>query len=241
MEAKEEVKEVVRTKMVKRTITKEKVREVSVLKRETMFEVKMDPTAVAEWAASEKKYMEHDAAMRALADGKNELETYTYEMRDNLEFKYKQTATPAEAEPLMAALMAEEDWCYSEEADDADLTTLMTRLATLQAMGNPIEARYKAHEAFPEAVKTTLRAIEQMREFAKSTDEKYDHITDKDRAKCNKAIDKLAEWLEATKAKNDVPANQDLPVAVEELAKHATQASGIVTNVMSKAKPPVSK
>ena len=79
-------------------------------------------------------------------------------------------------------LLETEQWIYAD-GENAPLDQQMGRLTALQAVGNPIKARWRFRNEFEDFVgqyqKFKTKAVAQMAEVAHLTDEQRNNINDK--------------------------------------------------------------
>jgi len=75
-----------------------------------------------------------DRLIRETSDARNDLETFVYDFRDKLDRSLKAFSTEDERSSLNDRLAKEEDWLYTDEADEAkkaDFQTSFGRWYTL--------------------------------------------------------------------------------------------------------------
>merc|ERR1712000_284789 len=77
----------------------------------------------------------------ALAEKKNELEAYIYDLRAKLDEQYAEFASEEEKTTIKAKLEATEDWLY-DEGDDASKGVYIAKMDEIRAMAGPIVQRH---------------------------------------------------------------------------------------------------
>ncbi|KFY09932.1 hypothetical protein V492_05284, partial [Pseudogymnoascus sp. VKM F-4246] len=101
----------------------------------------LDPESKAEAAEKENNMFMEDKLVADTDEKKNELETYVYEMRNNIDDKYAEFASDAEKEKLKARLEQIEDWLY-DEGEDTTKAVYIAKYDEIRALAGPIAQRY---------------------------------------------------------------------------------------------------
>jgi heat shock protein 4 len=130
-----------------------------------------------------------------------------------------------------------EDWLYGE-GEDSTKSVYSEKLAELQKLGNPISLRYRQFEERPVSVNALRKTIEHWKQFAASTDPKYEHIVAEDRAKITAECDKKTEWLsKQLKLQDSKPKHTDPVLLVADLKREREALDAFATPIMNKPKP----
>ncbi len=102
------------------------------------------------------RYIKEEAALAAidrqqteLLNTRNDLESYVYNMQDDLSMKYSEVTTEDERAAFVGQLRAVEDWLYTDEGEEAGLKELGARMTELKAVGDKIVERYDVLHAPP--------------------------------------------------------------------------------------------
>lgn len=112
-----------------------------------------------------KAFEASDKARRAREEALNQLEGFTYRIRDLLETESFVTAsTDAERSTLEQKAGAASDWLY-EDGVDAPKDELKARLKELKDVVTPVEKRIKENSERPELVKSLRGALDQTATF----------------------------------------------------------------------------
>ncbi|KAK0613330.1 Hsp70 protein-domain-containing protein [Immersiella caudata] len=113
-----------------------------------------------------KAFEASDKARRAREEALNQLEAFTYKVRDLVENEaFIGASTVAERETLEQKTNDASDWLYGDGAD-APKEELRARLKELQAIVNPIQKRIDESAKRPELVKNLKEALESTKNFA---------------------------------------------------------------------------
>jgi molecular chaperone DnaK (HSP70) len=199
------------------------------------------------WAYTEKDLQEKIEGLLALEsadrlihdtqDRKNAVESYVYAVRDGLDMHLKEFVKEDDRVSLQALLLETEDWLYGD-GENATKSEYIEKLKSLEAFGNPITVRHKEQEMRPKAVDGLQHAIESARSFVASTDEKYEHIGDTDRAQVSDMADEHAKWLnEMVDAQGSKPTYEDPAFLAKDCDKKAKELQEITTRKANIPKP----
>ncbi|KFZ05416.1 hypothetical protein V501_08384 [Pseudogymnoascus sp. VKM F-4519 (FW-2642)] len=101
----------------------------------------LDPETKATAAERENNMFMEDKLVADTEEKKNELETYIYEMRNNIDDKYAEFASDAEKEKLKARLEQVEDWLY-DEGEDTTKAVYIAKYDDIRSLAGPIAQRY---------------------------------------------------------------------------------------------------
>ncbi|KAK1754390.1 putative heat shock protein family 70 protein [Echria macrotheca] len=112
-----------------------------------------------------KAFEASDRARRQREEALNQLEGYTYKVRDLIENEaFVAASTPEERATLEAKTSETSDWLYGDGAD-ATKEELKARLKALQDLVNPIQKRIEEADKRPELVKGLQEALKSTKEF----------------------------------------------------------------------------
>ncbi|KAK4444413.1 hypoxia up-regulated protein 1 [Podospora aff. communis PSN243] len=113
-----------------------------------------------------KAFEASDRARRAREEALNQLEAFTYKVRDLVESEaFIGASTVTERETLESKTNDASDWLYGDGAE-ASKDELKARLKELQAIVNPIQKRIDESSKRPELVKNLKEALESTKNFA---------------------------------------------------------------------------
>jgi heat shock protein 4 len=182
-----------------------------------------------------------DRVVRETADARNELESYIYDMRDKIisESQLASFCTEEEKSSFSTLLENFENWLY-EDGFDATKSVYVSKLAELKKCGDPIESRSNEAKTRPNAMAMLQKTIEKYTSWlnTSSGDENYAHITEEERAKCQKVVDDSTAWMyDMLDKQGGLAANVDPVVTVAQIYAKNQEVSNTVSPIMHKPKP----
>lgn len=182
-----------------------------------------------------------DRIERETVNMRNELESYLYEMRDNIvsESKLAPFCTDGERAKFQNALESTENWLY-EDGFDTTKSVYAEKLKAVKKMGDPIQIRYNESQGRPTAIKALQRSIEKYKNWLNSsqTDDKYKHITDEERQTCHTKTDETSSWLYAMlDEQGAMPQCADPVLTVKEIHAHSKELGVVMSPIMHKPPP----
>ena len=182
-----------------------------------------------------------DRVVRETADARNELESYIYDMRDKIisESQLANFCTEEEKSSFSTLLENFENWLY-EDGFDATKSVYVSKLAELKKSGDPIESRSNEAKNRPGAMAMLQKTIEKYTSWlnTSSGDENYAHITEEERAKCQKIVDDSTAWMyDMLDKQGGLAANVDPVVTVAQIYAKNQEVSNTVSPIMHKPKP----
>ncbi|KAF5472802.1 hypothetical protein F2P56_009487 [Juglans regia] len=194
---------------------------------------RMADAELLEAQKKELQLLQQDLKMEHTKDKKNALESYVYEMRDKILYKYLGFYTELERERISSNLEQIEEWLYEDGADES-VDVYTEKLEYLAKLLDPIENRYKEEEARAQASKGLLDCITEYRMLVLPAGERDVII-----GECNKA----EQWLhEKIQLQNSLPKNADPILWSNEIKRKAEALDMTWKHIMrSLASPPSSK
>jgi len=200
----------------------------------------MDEKEVQGLIEKELSMAQQDRIIEETSDKRNELESYIYEARGQLDGKYADFVSSADKESFNAKLTELEDWLYSDEGFDSTKSVYQAKLDEALAFGRPIEARAVEAENRPNSISALLNIVEQMKKTANESlsAEKYSHWIDEDREKLRKAATDAEKWLsDKLDLQNNLNQHEDPVVKCAEINDKADEVRNICRPVLNKPKP----
>ncbi len=206
-------------------------------------------TKPLEWTKDEiNKLHEDEVAManqdrivRETADMRNELESYSYDMRDKLvsESQLGGYATDPEKDAFAKKNEEIENWLY-EDGFDATKSVYAAKLQELKKLGGPIEAR--AAEAFerPDAIASLQKNVEKYKSWLAEAqgNQNYSHITDDEFNKCHAKCDEISSWIyDMMDKQGALPSNVNPAFTVAQVRAKSTELTNVCGPIMHKPKP----
>jgi heat shock protein 4 len=179
-----------------------------------------------------------DKLIADTADSKNALEEYIYDMRARVDGgSYERFASEPERTALARKLLAAEDWLYAE-GEEATKSVYNAKLAELRAIGDPIAARAREHDALPPAADVFRAAAQEYCVLAQSAAEQHSHIDAADRAKVMAECAAKLQWLEKKLAEQaQRPAHQTPVVTAAQLVEEKNRLIAFCFPIMNKPRP----
>lgn len=178
-----------------------------------------------------------DRLIQETADKRNELESYIYAMRDRLDGNLKEYATSSERDSLKSLMTVAEDWLYNEGFESTK-SEYARKIDELRLVGDKIELRFNEVTARPPAIDALKKQMDLCKSFAANYDEAHAHITDEDRDRIRKEVQKTEAWLyDHISRQDDLVKNAD-PILTADLISKKRNELFIATNpIMIKPKP----
>lgn len=147
---------------------------------------------------------------------------------------------PAEKDKLLPLLQQAEDWLYSEEGEDANKSAYVSKLDSLKVLGDPIANRWKEAEERSRSVSQLRETINRYMTDAKSGDERYNHIDEKDKQSVVEKVATVEQWLEDQIARQSERAKNVDPVLTSaEILKKKEEIIHFCYPLLAKPKPKV--
>ncbi|CAN8103127.1 unnamed protein product [Discula destructiva] len=127
----------------------------------------LDEQAKAALYEKEGSMVMQDKLVADTEEKKNELESFIYDLRNNLDTKYEEFVTDEEKEKIKAKLEATEDWLY-EDGEDTTKAVYIAKMDEIRAMAGPVfqkhfekvESERQAAQARADAAKAAKQAAE---------------------------------------------------------------------------------
>lgn len=191
-----------------------------------------------------KKTLELEASMAfedklitETADKRNELESYIYKMRDNLDGIYKTFCSADEKKGMLEKVNGAEDWVYNEGFDSTK-QEYTRRLEELQQFGGPIERRYQEHNNRPTVIDGLKKQIEYCKSFCANYGDAYSHITEEERSKLRTEVTQTEEWMyDKISEQGNTPAHVDPVLTVDLINGKRNTLFSVSKPIMNKPKP----
>jgi heat shock protein 4 len=178
-----------------------------------------------------------DRLIQETADKRNELESYIYSMRDRLDGNLKEYATPAERDQLKSLMTVAEDWLYNEGFESTK-GEYARKIDELRLVGDKIELRFNEVTARPPAIDALKKQMDLCKSFAANYDEAHAHISDEDRDRIRKEVQKTESWLyDHISRQDELPTNADPILTADLIAKKRNDLFVATNPIMIKPKP----
>ncbi len=169
------------------------------------------------------------------ADAKNAVESYVYDLRNQMYDALANFVHPEKKADISAALEAAEDWLY-DEGEDVKKSVYVAKLKEIEALGEPIKARAREADARPAASAALRQLCNDTIAMASGPD--VAHIPEEDIQKvigeCQNALNWLAEKEQLQAASQPY---EDPVLLAQEISKRGETVSVFCTPILSKPKP----
>jgi heat shock protein 4 len=182
-----------------------------------------------------------DRIVQETADKRNELESYIYDMRDKVSSDSHYGPYGSDAEKADFAKRNEdmENWLY-EDGFEATKAVYVEKLTELKKYGDPLKKRKLEAESRPAATSSLKASLEVYNKWVNESqaDEKYEHITDEERATVRGQCDEVSTWLYGMLDKQGgMAANQDPVLTVALLNSKQKELVDKCKPIMTKKAP----
>ncbi|TMW58731.1 hypothetical protein Poli38472_010290 [Pythium oligandrum] len=148
-------------------------------------------------AATEQEVaMAHqDRVIEETFNKRNELESFVYDMRNQVSDRLAEFISESERNTLEDQLTVVEDWLYSDEGFDSTKSVYQGKLDELRKLSSPVEFRLSESTERATATSELQSVLEDYKRMANSTEELYAHWTPEEREKLRKAATDAEAWL----------------------------------------------
>ncbi|MES1912672.1 MAG: hypothetical protein MHM6MM_004907 [Cercozoa sp. M6MM] len=184
--------------------------------------------------------LQHEAQDRLVIETlacKNDLESYVYEMRDNVEYGLKPFMKDDVREAFVEQCKKIEFW-LDEDGWDATKSEYVKRLQSLRQVGDAAVQRKREFDGRNDAIANLSAACAQAREMLQSTDEQHAHIGADVRDPALQQVADTENFLQQALEKQQTLTRADEPVFRNaDLINKAQQLLAKAQQVMSTPKP----
>ncbi|KAJ3435685.1 hsc70cb isoform g-related [Anaeramoeba flamelloides] len=122
---------------------------------------------------------------------KNSLESYIYDLRNNLWTTWKSFVSEKKVNEIMGDLDKMEDWIYGD-GFDVSKDEYENRLKTLKKEGDPIQYRFEESQKRPQLFQTIHSQVKLCLENLKK--DEFDHLEEDDTAKIENYCKEMKDW-----------------------------------------------
>jgi len=176
-----------------------------------------------------------DKVMEETKERKNAVEAYVYSMRSKVDDELREYVDDATRESFVSLLNATEDWLY-EDGEDETKGVYVSKLAELQAIGEPIAGRAREQLERPEAIASLKSTAGKFLEMC--ADEAHAHIDAADLEKVVKECNDTFSWLEEKMTMQAAtPKTQPAVLTVADIEKKRSTVERFCKPILSRPKP----
>jgi len=143
----------------------------------------------------EAQLQQADRIILETGEKRNELESFIYAMRDEIIGELREYVSDADKATFENALNEAEDWLYNGDGYETTKSKYVEKLGNLQDLSAPITERKFEATARPAAVEELKKEAQEYLKWANTSEEKYAHISEDDRAKVRAACNDAETWV----------------------------------------------
>ncbi|PKI52700.1 hypothetical protein CRG98_026909 [Punica granatum] len=185
-----------------------------------------------------------DAERRRTAELKNDLESYIYATKEQLETseEFSKISTSEERQSFIEKMDEVQQWLYTE-GEDATATKFQERLNSLKAVGDPIFFRLKELTARPAAVEHARGYLHELKEIVKNWETNKSWIPRESIDEVLNDADKLKIWLEEKDNEQKQSDDNKTAFTADEVYRKILSLQDTVSSVnrIPKPKPKIEK
>lgn len=179
-----------------------------------------------------------DRMIREISDARNDLETFVYEFRDKLDGNLNSFSTEEERESVKGRLASEEDWLYTDEADETSKSGFQGKLKELMTLVEPITNRETEANGRGHACNELRKLTQFYLGIVNGSDEKYDHLTDEERDTVRKACGEADTWLSNLQEKQMALAPSVDPILkIKDISNKWSETDKVCKPIVTRKKP----
>lgn len=198
----------------------------------------MSATDVQAATEYELKMAQQDRIIEETFNKRNELESFVYEMRNQITERFAEFITSDERSTLENKLNEVEDWLYSDEGFDSTKSVYQGKLDELKQITSPIEFRLSESTERGVATSELQNVIEQYKRMANSADEQYSHWTQEECEKIRTTCSEAETWLFDELAKQSSLKPTDAPILTSAaIRSKAVAVRAACLPIVTKPKP----
>ncbi|KAK4528714.1 hypothetical protein GAYE_SCF63G6659 [Galdieria yellowstonensis] len=191
--------------------------------------------------AAELEMRARDRYLRDRSDALNSLESYVYDMRNNLaDFggPLKDFVLAEHRQRFLEELENIENWIYSDEASSASKSVFQEKLSSMKTKGDAIVQRKYEWETRPEAIAELQKVCETYRSLALSSSPEYEHIPEEERKKVLDKVQEAENWLsQQIPIFEKLQKHEDCPVSVAQIRQKSKAVEQFCQPIMNRPKP----
>lgn len=186
----------------------------------------------------ELKMAHQDRIIEETFNKRNELESFVYEMRNQVSDKLAAFVTADERSALEDKLNVAEDWLYSDEGFDSTKSVYQAKLDELRQLTSPVEFRLSESTERSVATAELQAVLEEYKRMANAGDDAYAHWTQEEKEKLRKACIDAETWLFDELAKQSELALTQSPVLTSAAIRSKVVAvRAVALPLVTKPKP----
>ncbi|CCI46709.1 unnamed protein product [Albugo candida] len=187
---------------------------------------------------TELEMAHQDRIIEETCNKRNELESFVYEMRNQISDRLRDFITEEEKAKLESSLAEAEEWLYTDEGFDSVKSVYQTKLDGLRKLSAPIEFRANESTERANATAEIQNILEDYKRMSNSTDEQYAHWSTDEREKLRGTCKEAESWLFDSLAKQNELNQTQTPVLTSAAIRSKTVAvRAAALPIVTKPKP----
>lgn len=143
----------------------------------------------------ELEMAQQDRVIEETFNKRNELESFVYEMRNQITDKLAGFITSEEKSNLETKLMETEDWLYTDEGFDSTKSVYQQKLDDMRKLSSPVEFRLTESTERGVAQAELTAVLEEYKRMVNSGDDAYSHWTEDEKTKLRQTCVDAETWL----------------------------------------------
>jgi heat shock protein 4 len=173
------------------------------------------------------------------ADAKNAVESYVYDLRNQMYDSLANFVHPDKKQDISSALEAAEEWLY-DEGEDEKKSVYVAKLKEIEKLGEPIKARAREAQARPAASESLRKLCNDY--ISRASSSEVAHIAEEDLQKVVGECQNALNWLEEKEQLQSAVPQYDDPVIVSsDITKRGETVSVFCLPILNKPPPPPPK
>uniref|UniRef100_A0AAV1VB66 Heat shock protein 70 n=1 Tax=Peronospora matthiolae TaxID=2874970 RepID=A0AAV1VB66_9STRA len=172
----------------------------------------LSTTDVSSATEQELKMAQQDRVIEDTFNKRNELESFVYEMRNQITDKLAAFITSDEKSNLEKKLVDTEDWLYTDEGFDSTKSVYQQKLDDMRKLSSPVEFRQTESTERGVAQAELTAVLEEYKRMVNSGDDMYSHWTEDEKTKLRQTCVDAETWLFDGLAKQADVSPMDAPV-----------------------------
>jgi len=200
----------------------------------------LNKTEMDQMLKVESELLECIKVEKMIADSKNAVEEYIYNMREELDEKYQEYVLEEDKEKFQTLLGDTEDWLY-EDGEDLSKQAYVDKLGELTAVGTPIQERHHLHTTLPvtfNSYGTCMMKYRKIVDAYTAGEEQYAHIEKAEMEKVSKRLEEKFQWFNEKMQKFQSTKKHEKPViAPSTVQSEEKLLSSFCDPIVNKPKP----
>ncbi|CEG36840.1 heat shock protein 70 [Plasmopara halstedii] len=193
---------------------------------------------VAAATEQELKMAQQDRVIEETFNKRNELESFVYEMRNQITDKLAGFITSGEKSNLESKLTETEDWLYTDEGFDSTKSVYQQKLDDMRKLSSPVEFRLTESTERGVAQAELTAVLEEYKRMVNSGDDAYSHWTEEEKSKLRQACADAETWLfDALSKQTDLGPTDAPAITSASIRSKVVAVRAVALPITTKPKP----